>query len=67
MQTKERKTSSYEEQRQRAIAFFAAIRFKVIMFIMLELSPTEPGSGGLCESGVGNTVMNVLYPRLTPS
>lgn len=44
--------------------FFTAVHFKVIM---LEISPTEPGRDDICESGMGNTVMNVLYSRLTPA
>lgn len=69
MQTKERRTSSYKKQRQRATAFFffAAIHFKIMMFIMLEISPTEPGRDDVYGSGMGNTVMNVLYSGLMPA
>lgn len=47
--------------------FFAAIHFKIMMFIMLEISPTEPGRDDVYGSGMGNTVMNVLYSGLMPA
>lgn len=58
MQTKD------EEQRLRATAVFTGVYLQIIM---LEISPTEPGRDDMCESGMGNTVRNVLYSGLTPA
>lgn len=44
--------------------FFTAIHFKILM---LEIFPTEPGRDDVSESGMGNTVINVLYSRLMPA
>jgi len=64
MQTKQRRTCSDEEQRQRATTFFMAIYFKIIMS---EISPIEAGRDDVCEPDMGNTVRSVLYSRLTPA